>query len=458
MEGLQEKVQDLERQLCAMQRQIHIQADVSKLAVSLDGRLDEIARDCERRVSTLSERFERLEKEVRAKASTQDMRGLFDEVSRLKEDERRLLELVPRDIKQGVIKRIDAATKMLPIDPLNGIIAQLTREYGGNVHVKGVVEVTASSVSWIRCEHCAVEFGSDSRFCSENKPNSWIRYDFKGRRVAPTSYSIRSDDWRYPRSWVLEVSNDGRDGSWDIVDRRKNEVWNGRYAIQNFRISAPPSQSFRFVRLRQTGKNYLGSDDLVLSSLEVFGALTEIPRAVAAPGQIPFDKMRPMDGIIAQLTRECGGNVHRHGLVEVTSNDQQGGSDMCARIGNPEDVVELGKDSYFCCPNDGPDQWIRWDFKGRRVAPTSYSIGPQNSFPSSWVLEVSNDGSDGSWEVVDRRKDIRDMRDFNRPRNFAIRDPPRRGFRFVRLRRTSTYDRLKLNSLEFFGTLSPIQS
>ena len=39
VEGLRVKVQDLERQLCAVQRQLQMQGEVSQLAASLDGRM-----------------------------------------------------------------------------------------------------------------------------------------------------------------------------------------------------------------------------------------------------------------------------------------------------------------------------------------------------------------------------------------------------------------------------------
>ena len=112
----------------------------------------------------------------------------------------------------------------------------------------------------------AVDLWLDSEFCSKNAPNSWIRYDFKGRRVTPTSYSIRSccgePGGPLPKSWVLEVSNDGSEGSWKVVDRRENnsDLFSRNCPVTcNFEISAPPSGAFRFVRLRQTGKNHTGN-------------------------------------------------------------------------------------------------------------------------------------------------------------------------------------------------------
>ena len=57
------KVQDLERQLCAVQRHLQMQGKVSQLAVCLNGRLDEITRECEKWVSAVSEDVVGLKKE-----------------------------------------------------------------------------------------------------------------------------------------------------------------------------------------------------------------------------------------------------------------------------------------------------------------------------------------------------------------------------------------------------------
>ena len=115
-------------------------------------------------------------------------------------------------------------------------------------------------------------------FASNNSPTlSWICYDFGERRVTPTSYSIRSygngPGNHHPKSWVLEVSNDGSEGSWAVVDSRENNSdLNDKSVTRNFALSAPRSRAFRFVRLRLTGKNHRGFDYLWICSL--FGAVS----------------------------------------------------------------------------------------------------------------------------------------------------------------------------------------
>ena len=108
-----------------------------------------------------------------------------------------------------------------------------------------------------------------------------------------------------------------------------------------------------------------------------------------------------------------------------------------------------------------------YDFGGRRVTPTSYSIRsycsePGANHPRWWVLEVSNDASEGSWKVVDSREDNSDLNGEHLTRNFAISAPPSGSFRFVRFRMTGTDHYggfwLKICAFELFGALSQSQT
>ena len=280
VEELRVKVQNMERQLCAMQRQLQMQ--VSQLAVSLEGRLDEISRECEGRISAVSDHVDHLEREVSDRARTGEVTVLSEEVSRLKDSERSLGDRIAsvetkttevdralRSEIQREIKRLDVVVNMIPC---HGVIEKLTRGCGGNVHEKGVVEITASSCSIGSVKRVA-KLETGDCFYSYGNPNQWICYDFKEWRVAPTGYSITSgSDW-CPKSWVFQVSNDGK--NWDVVDRRdNNEDFKAGKVTRNYELVPPPHGKFRFVRLLQTGPNHSGNDQLVIAALEVFGTLS----------------------------------------------------------------------------------------------------------------------------------------------------------------------------------------
>jgi hypothetical protein len=76
---------------------------------------------------------------------------------------------------------------------LSGIIAHLTAKCGGNVHDKGVLEITVSSVYKEKYPpRNAADFENVySHFCSQDEPDQWICWDFKTLRIEPTHYTIR---------------------------------------------------------------------------------------------------------------------------------------------------------------------------------------------------------------------------------------------------------------------------
>jgi hypothetical protein len=163
--------------------------------------------------------------------------------------------------------------------PLKGIIAYLTKKFGGNVHVKGVMAATAKDPSGGNLNYLshALDYESTNFYYSNNLPGQWICFDFKGMAIQPSHYSIRTytgdgPGGRHLQDWVLEGSLDG--GNWHELDRRSNNSdLNTGDVIRTFTIST--SAICRFIRLRQTGKNHKGTDDLLFCAFEVFGTLRE---------------------------------------------------------------------------------------------------------------------------------------------------------------------------------------
>ena len=155
------------------------------------------------------------------------------------------------------------------------IIEHLTAKCGGNVHDKGIVNVTAGSAACGAPPKNAADLRTDSVYWSLYEENPFICYDFKDLRVIPHKYILRSDQHDQPMSWVVEVSDDGTENSWTEIDRRdSNDNLKGKYVTRKFKIPHIPSRGFRFFRLRQTGPNHYGYDDLVLTTLEIIGTLS----------------------------------------------------------------------------------------------------------------------------------------------------------------------------------------
>ena len=354
---------------------------------------------------------------------------------------------------------------------LEGIIAYLTNKCGGNVHDKGIVNVTASSARVKGAPKHAVDFQKPSEYFSENEKDTWICYDFQDLRVIPTSYSIRPFrvnrvGEHYLRSWVFEVSNDGT--LWTEIDHcENNEALNCPFMTRNFKIGdVPENESFRFVRLRQTGKNFRGDYHVIITAMEIFGTLLTMERIgqpkpkekefVYEPRRWPPAFVPPeLNGIIEHLSLECYGNVHDKGVVNITASSIN--SDRLHY--HPKCAASLDTYSYYYSENK-KNTWICYDFKEPRVIPKSYSLRCGHDsfgcYPKSWVLEVSNDGK--SWTEVDRREDSNDLHGTHVCKNFAISSVPSASVRFIRLRQTAKNHsgdyRTVIIALEIFGILA----
>jgi hypothetical protein len=188
------------------------------------------------------------------------------------------------------------------IDVPDGIIAHLTRECGGNVHDRHVVDVTCGSFEkethganphsgafcndpWNAAKNVA-DVESNSRFLSAHRKkegdipstrNNWICYNFKERRIVPTHYTIRTKGDYGPggchlKSWLVETSGHGE--NWREVAREEdNEQLNGADFTATFAVAG--GGECRFIRLVNIGRNYWGDDQLQISAWEIFGNLIE---------------------------------------------------------------------------------------------------------------------------------------------------------------------------------------
>jgi hypothetical protein len=152
-------------------------------------------------------------------------------------------------------------------DVADGIIAHLTRECGGNVHQRGIVDITARTTYSERWPpYHVAEFGARNFFNSNNEPDQWLCYDFKAMRIAPTHYSIRAWGSYDLRHWVIEGSKDGVE--WVEMDRRDSNELTGNQ-MHTWRIANP--RDVRMVRIRQLGLNHSGDNYLEMAEFEIYG-------------------------------------------------------------------------------------------------------------------------------------------------------------------------------------------
>ncbi|KAK8840504.1 hypothetical protein M9Y10_030712 [Tritrichomonas musculus] len=160
-------------------------------------------------------------------------------------------------------------------EEFNGIMRHLTEETGGNIHDNGNIEITSNSIYSNYYPRNIVDYQSNNLYYSNNQENSEICFDFKDKEIQITSYSLKSCNWGQNmnnlKSWVVEVSNDHQ--KWDEIDKRENNsILNGANLIGTFNTKENKS-FYRFVRLRQTGKNWNNCYHTGIASIEFYGKM-----------------------------------------------------------------------------------------------------------------------------------------------------------------------------------------
>ncbi|OHT15445.1 F5/8 type C domain containing protein [Tritrichomonas foetus] len=158
--------------------------------------------------------------------------------------------------------------------PYNGIISKLTELAEGNIHVKGITTISASSSDHNEAYQIA-DFKWEDCFFTEDRANSWVMFDFQNKKVHLSNYTIKSH--KYPagtchlKSWVIEGSNNINNG-WIEIDKRVTPVLNGANKFQTF-PAGKTTENFRYLRLRQIGQNCRGDNILALTNIEFFGTI-----------------------------------------------------------------------------------------------------------------------------------------------------------------------------------------
>jgi hypothetical protein len=180
-------------------------------------------------------------------------------------------------VKPSSIPEFRFCLKQFNLDqsrPFDGIISSLTRSSGVNVHTKGIVSITASTNSRNQC-HQVVDYDWTGFWYSQGYANSWIQFDFKGRKISVTHYSIKSagNSCHYLLQWSLEGSNDST--SWTRLDQRNTQDLNGNYIVKSYECGSPQPSCFQFIRLTHTGANSSNCHNLMLSNVEFFGVLDD---------------------------------------------------------------------------------------------------------------------------------------------------------------------------------------
>lgn len=382
-----------------------------------------------------------------------------------------------------------------------GIINYLSRKCKGNVHLKRIVKVTSSSVmiypskEFIKiCNaYNSANFNNGKTFFeSANEPNSWLCFDFRNLKVRPNMYSIQLGQKfkKILQHWVIEGSNNGK--NWTILDERRESSFENN---EIFEINSVQEEWYRFLRLRQTDKNGNGQYSLCISSIEFYGQIVgkitrwpkhqsnhrlmkrknsmnnisfnsnPIEETVNKHFEIKYDQTESgrFNGIIHYLSLKCGGNVHKKGVVEITSSSVAHStffsvSNLELNDGknrNPYNCADLENENNCFESNDLPNSWICYDFQNLSVKLNCYSIRSYVNGKNhliSWCIEASNDKV--NWTVLDERNQDNSLNGIGKENSFFISSGDD-FFRYLRLRQIGKGANgkymMNISAIDFFG-------
>lgn len=158
-------------------------------------------------------------------------------------------------------------------DIFNGIIQYLQTKCNWDAKIN----VTSSSVNGNYFPSNVTKYEDRNKwFHSQSQPNNWICFDFKEKKVMPTSYKIRSSLYSAnsynPKSWNIEGSNDN--ANWDILSEEKDSpLLNGKHIVHLFSITQSNNKSYRYIRMKLTGPDWCYFNYFMLDSFEIYGQL-----------------------------------------------------------------------------------------------------------------------------------------------------------------------------------------
>jgi len=301
-----------------------------------------------------------------------------------------------------------------------------------------------------------------SRCVTLSKPNMWFAFDFKGRRIQPTHYTMRhynSWDLEALRNWRFEGSNDGR--RWFTLKNHTDDPGlDKKGATHTWELDESARRgAFSHFRIFQTGKNSNNHYYLALAGFELYGKLYEVPETkpdqagvVSLKYQYDFDSNGLFYWIGSSGKRDPWKNPADAGLVKVTSS---------ALAVSPPSVSAnalCGRATVRCVSLPKPNQWFCVDLLHRRIQPTHYTLRHYSSWDTealrSWRFEGSNDGR--TWDVLRAHYNDAALNKKGATHTWAINDA-NQPYRLLRIVQTGVNSNnnhyLSCSGLEVYGKL-----
>ena len=196
-----------------------------------------------------------------------------------------LLETVKNKKKNRKKKKLDSEEKECEYNgnELSGIIDYLQKQNGADLEAGNILKLSGGGYP---CPSCPItnlikynsnnmnsEFYYNYYSGTPSSSDGWIEFDFVNKTVNLTSYTIRTSDCFYPKSWRIVGSNDHE--HWEDVDHRvNNSELNGDYKQHRFE-NTKSDKYYRYIRYIQEEQwsNSSCNYYIYLTRIEFFGTL-----------------------------------------------------------------------------------------------------------------------------------------------------------------------------------------
>lgn len=155
----------------------------------------------------------------------------------------------------------------------DGIISFLLKEHQ-NMPMNTFIEVKSSSIEREDLKYKpenALIMNEDSRFSTNNVPNSNFTIYFPRNIITVTHYSLRNSSHTFCclKSWIIEASKDGK--NWIEIDREENDenLHQNSFHVFETKINV----TAKYIRLTQIDTNWNNNSHLTFACIELFGAI-----------------------------------------------------------------------------------------------------------------------------------------------------------------------------------------
>ncbi len=443
---------------------------IKELSTILEREKKDISREMEARVGKINQSVSRQLKSNIIQTKNEMMSKLEESTKSIRRDQQIEIGLVNSGMRQWAtnfglreqIRKVNESHVLsVKYDPNNnffkGLMNSIQEMTGKWITDTGIVSITASSVFGGIPEYLT-HYNEMYQFTTNDEENSSITFTFNNSEIKLSGYQIHSNLGGNPgwhlKSWVIEGKAAGG-SKWIELNRQTDcEYLNDRGAIHYFEVrqSAPMKE----IRLRITGPNWSGINEIWLNLIEFYGEMINLTIPDADNRIQVFNNRLSLLGdheIVAmpEHSQSFNGIFYRMGKdlqkhIKITSSKSS--------YGEPLNLLSPKWEPWET--SDPYERWVQIDFLAGYVEITSYSlrhIFHPEFYMIGWKLEGQK--TSGEWINLNEVNESDKLNGWGQIAMFNLpqRSPPVKAIKLSQIGPNSKDDNeMYLGRLEIFGS------